>query len=537
MAKKSYPAIIIRVPNTINYDTVFSLIPDHTKDLTQYQIKKLQESLYLFLSYLYPSKSRKNKKWLKNQWKTISMTEFRKINRNFEKVVVNILTDNRYPVIDVDIFYVPKYKSREYRLKKEFQNRCKPIEITIESVISQNYLKNVTPKPILESNSSYDYLLNNYDKSIITIDSKVYAYISALEAALKKRLISRKKEVQEFYNKKIDAKITKLKNHVKNIEDGKFNAIVKKRNRRLYSEFCYCNKELRKFILINNSKVSEVDINACHLYALASILNKEFFISTEKPFSLKNINDDYFIRFNNSFKQSKYYAATVIDLMYQNKTKKEEDKSYVDKFKNSLLLYMMKHIENSTIDEFKALPFDNGLYENLDDILELQKGKNYVKKNVMLFLNMVHHRSKNLFVTKMDKEFPPVCNVINILNSLNKNKLNLAVMLQCVESYLLLEVGIMHLLDRIPNLKFITIHDAIIVEEQYAQEVRDLLAEVITHETGIPIGISITEPQNPIDEIEIIADKAANTIKKKCRCRKRETRKEFEINSGNLIKN
>lgn len=513
MRGKEYPEKVFRVPNTIDYDKLFSLIPDHKNDLTNKKHIKFKESIYLFLSYLYPSKSKSNRIFLNSQWKRISMQEFQDITRDFHKLVVDILTDERYPIIDVNKFFVPGVRSREYRLKKEFTKNCKPLDITIKSVISLNYINKTTPTPILKSNTTYDYLLNNYDKSIITIDHKVYDYISALETALKKKLISRKKAVQEFYDKKIDAKIKKLNNHVKNIEEGKFNAFINISNRRLYSELVYCNKELRKFILINNNQVSEVDINNSHLYVLASILHKEFFEETDKPFSLKNINDIYFGVFNDSFNKSDYYRETAIKYMYLNKTKKEEDKLNTDVFKNSLLLYMVKYLEINDIEDYKNLPFDKSLYEYLDaNFLNNKRGRNYIKKNVMFFLNMVEHRSKNSLVRSMSRRFPSVDKVIEIFNSYSRNGLNLAVMLQSIESYLLLEVGVLKLLSNFPELKFITVHDAIIVEEKYAQQVKDLLSESITKETGIRIGISITDSRILEKDIEEIAEKSALQI-------------------------
>lgn len=513
---KSYPTIEKTVPNTINYDQVFSLIPKYVVNPTEKRMRKIKESAYLFLSYVYPSQAYRKKHALNNNWKPILIKEFRDITRDLDKIVIDILTDETYPVLEVSKGYLVNHRPRSYRLLSEYAENCKPVKIVIQSVISENYLKKVTPKPVLQKDGSFNYLTSHYQKSIITIDPKVHQYISTLEEKLKQKLKTKNKKIQEFYNKKINAKIKKLKDHVKNIEDGKFNVVIHITNRRLYSELVYCNKELRKYILINNKKVAEVDFNASHLYTFASILNKEFFADTDNNFSLKNINKRYFEILNNGLKRSSYYPNIVLQDYAINKNIKDvSERLNVSRYDNSLLLFMLRNFDNKDIIEYRSLPFSKGMYESLDESLfHSERGREYVKKNVMFFLNMVNHRKNNPLVHTMSRCYPTVNEAIEILNGRVHDNWNLSTLLQCVESYLLLEVGITRLLEHIPDLNFVTVHDSIIVEEKYAQMVRDILVDAITAETGIPVGIGITYPTDPIDDIEKIVNKAVTQIKK-----------------------
>lgn len=510
---KEYPTITITVPDNIDYEKLFEKIPFHLDNPTEKKIKKVRESIYLFLSYLYPTKKYDRRYQANSYWKPILMEDFRYITRYLEVIVINILSDPEYPIIDINPSYIPKSKPKSYRLRFEFWYKgCPPKIINITSVISQNYLEKVIPKPMdyndNNKNSSFEYLFNAYKNDVLSLDPKVHFFIQEYQKHLKSKLSTIKSPIKKkCFEFKIDGKLNKLRNHVKNIEEGNFNAIIKKNNRRLYSELTYCNKEIRKYLKINNNDVCEVDIKNSHLYILASMLNKDFILTNDKNFSLFRIDNKIYNSFNSNHSISnKLLKFNLFKNHYLiNNNIKHND--------YTMLLYMSRIFDNVDVKSFQNLPFEKGIYHHLNNSLyQGQQNIPYIKKNVMFFLNMKKFRNHNDLVCRMRSQFPTVDETVKIYNGYNKDNKNLSVLLQRVESYLLLEVGVKNVLSKYSDIKFLSVHDSIVVEKKFGEEVKSMLENSITEVTGIPIGLDIKPTHDPLDSMDEIVDDAWSKI-------------------------
>ena len=297
--------------------------------------------------------------------------------------------------------FQPNKYCKSYRLKLDFcYDGCPPRIVTVQSCISQNYWKKVTAQPLyfdganVVNNEGFDYLTNQYDASIITIDDDVDMFLMRYKQLLDSKLgnlYNTDKKV--WLINKCQKKIERLTSQVLKIRSGNFSPFVNKNNGRLYSATNFCDEIIRQFIKINGSKnLVEIDISNSHLYMLASILDKKFIYNKEESFTLFKLKPNYFNLLNNNLKDSRFNRKIIYNQVYNN------SKS-ISSYNNSMLLYMLGIFDNKDIEEYRSLPFSEGVYEFLDQTLfNGEKGRGYVKSSVMMFLNLKDHRDRITFI-------------------------------------------------------------------------------------------------------------------------------------------
>ncbi|GAA4149519.1 hypothetical protein GCM10022217_01530 [Chryseobacterium ginsenosidimutans] len=347
-----------------------------------------------------------------------------------------------------------------------------------------------------ETGIDREYLFSQYEKDIITIDNRVDDYINAIELELLKRLS--KKTAKPYYQsleKSLKDKILSMRRNVIQIKNGEFEPTFQKRNNRLYSVLTSCKREIRKFIKIKNNKVSEIDISNSHLYILSNILDKSFYLN-KNNLSLFNIDSNLYNKINKNFNRTRYYLQLIKKFKFNNQLLYEHKSSYIPYICGTFL-------NKEDIGEFRSLPFNNNIYDHLNELIfNGEKDRNFIKRNVMSYLNLKRHRENNTFIRKMKERFPSVNGIIEMINEIDESRGWMSILLQRFESYLLLDVGIRKLLQEMPDLNFFTVHDSIVIEQTKAIEVRNSLAEIIRETTGTPIGLVIKPTTDPFDRIE-----------------------------------
>ena len=126
---------------------------------------------------------------------------------------------------------------------------------------------------------------------------------------------------------------------------------------------------------------------------LCTILDKKFIYNKEESFTLFKLKPNYFNLLNNNLKDSRFNRKIIYNQVYNN------SKS-ISSYNNSMLLYMLGIFDNKDIEEYRSLPFSEGVYEFLDQTLfNGEKGRGYVKSSVMMFLNLKDHRDRITFIT------------------------------------------------------------------------------------------------------------------------------------------
>jgi len=514
---KYYEPVRLVIPESLNY----KLIWDKIKDLKHRDKKQVKDSIYLFLSFLYPSEIYLKKYESKNFYKNINSGEFDKLVRKRLTKVVDILSD----YIDVDSSYLSGSYSKSYRLKKEYLFSTTERFVTIQSTISQNYFdfRKKKEEEIKKLNNKYKYLIDQYDRSI-TIDKNVYQYVNELEVKLRENISV--KFPQQNLDRRIlegciDRKINMMRNYVEKINKGEFNPSMSISNHRLNSVLTLMKRELRNFLLIDGLPVSEIDIKNSHSYILGSILNKDFF-SSDNEFSFVSIYKDLFDKLNNTGIDNKYFNSFLNNKNLYNclLSSINYNSSSINKYnKEEFSLYSIMWCtfqSSNDIKRYQNLPFQNGIYDYINnEFFEGEKKTESIKKSIMNFHNLKKHRNSDFLIKEMIKRYPSVNTTIEQINGLDNRKGYMSLLLQRVESFLLLNVGSKKLLSEIPNIKFFTVHDSIVVQSQQSEKVMNIVSSAISELTGIEIGMKIknTDPfANINDTVREIWDKTLKDL-------------------------
>jgi hypothetical protein len=158
------------------------------------------------------------------------------------------------------------------------------------------------------------------------------------------------------------------------------------------------------------------------------------------------------------------------------------------------------------IQSYRSLPFEEGFYPHLNNTFlngdfETQK----VKDNVMLLLNLQNLRTRNhiSLIQNFKSYFPNINLFIESLNNFKKLKSTIAILMQRSESYLFLRIGCKAVNERLPDVPYLTIHDSILIEEQYCEVVTPILKESLNSITGIEPGVSVKVIQDPMTTLDV----------------------------------
>lgn len=488
----------IKIPANIDYDQLFSKIEG--KEIYK---KELIDATYVVLSFLYPSKDYIKATSGFEGFRSINNEEMNKIIRNRFGVVKRLLMDvNSHPtgaILIENTKYQPGIKSMSYKLNDELFSNPGEKWVVLGSNAEKRLLRYEQDgiSKLEDFKLSYKFLLDQYESNI-TIDSEAMDYVSNLKSLLLEKVDKFDGDKDEM-TKRVNDIIKEMKSKIRSIEKKKFKTSVSMNNHRLNSVITNLNRELRYYLRINGNRLVEVDIKSSQPYVLGSILTDRFFSGdTSIDYSLNIIypqlyNQLSYIRSN----PTSGISSLIEKSLYNNK-------------EGFPMYFMSGGLDNcQEIQSYRNLPFKDGFYSHfnssyLNGDFETQK----VKDDIMLVLNLkeLEKRKHIELIQQFKIQFPNINSFIESLNSFKNFKAAIAILLQRSESYLFLRVGCKAVNEQLPNVPFLTIHDSILIEEQYSESTKRILEESITNRTQLEVGLSIKKPKNPIEIINEIAE-------------------------------
>lgn len=233
---------------------------------------------------------------------------------------------------------------------------------------------------------------------------------------------------------------------------------------RLHSNFTNTSKALRKYLSINsnntNNKLIQIDVNASVyrlLYYLFSTNTNKVSNYLNKSYIDINIAN-HIMLVKNSIK------VKTEEIKYFEHLLKEED--FYNSIKEELLgsEYVGRYKERKTFkkDLLSMLMSPNGMYEELESIFE--------------------------------KRFPSIFSFIRAIKSNNnmeqEHKMMSYILFQ-LEASVMIDLVAMGLINHKNQIKFITIHDCIMVEETYKEFVIELIKNTYKLHLGMDVKLTI----------------------------------------------
>ena len=497
----------IRIPSNIDYDQLFFKIEG--KDTYK---KELIDAIYVVLSFLYPSKDYIKATNGFEGFKSINNDEINKIIRNrFGKVKRLLMDVNSHPsgaILMEKPNYQPGIKSMGYKLNDELFSDPGERWVVLGSNAEKRLFKFEQEgiKKYEDFKLSYKFLLDRYESNI-TIDSEAMDYVSNLKSLLLEKVDKFDGDKEEMV-KRINNMIRGMNSKIRSIEKKKFKTSVSMNNHRLNSVITNLNRELRYYLKINGNRLVEVDMKSSQPYVLGSILTNDFFTeSTRIDYRLSSIYPQLYSQLN-------YISSNPTSGI----TSKIEKSIYNNKEGFPLHFMSGGMYSCPEIQSYRNLPFKEGFYSHLNmTFFNRDFGTQKVKDDIMLVLNLkeLEKRKHIELIQQFKIHYPNINSFIESVNSLNAFKSAVAILLQRSESYLFLLVGCKAVNEQLPNVPFLTIHDSILIEEQYSETTKRILEESITNSTQLEAGMSIKTPNNPIENINEIAESEWIELKNK----------------------
>ncbi len=375
------------------------------------------------------------------------------------------LLDNR--VITIVSGYIPGEHCRSYMLNDHYFGIPEWYEIK-NYILSKNLKK---LKKQENTGSQYPYLQKWFNK--LTLDIEQADVTTNLSFELKKAC----PEYQEvtFGTNRIknpDRQYYHSKMVIEYFKTGEHPFYIDKKGNRAHTILTRSNKNIRHFITCKGKNLVSVDLKNSQPYLLLCLANPLMFQKNKKKDGK-----------HTQTQPRTHYTISIPDIS--------------PNYLSSIILGLSSEILYSIeFQEYKKLVSSGDIYEFFEDKIdidpnELKKGiskRDIVKHRMMLCLYSKNGGYSGGMKTAFKKHFPKLYALICKLKAKKHN--TLALLLQRIESYLILDVICTRISVEKPDLPIFTIHDCIVTTIGNEQYVSNIVKEEMEKAVGVPPRVS-----------------------------------------------
>jgi len=521
------------VPSNIDYDKIKSMLQVEEKKMSV-----AMESIYIFLSFLYPSKKYISQYEKSGYFKKINSRVMNRFSEDKFKSIKSVLLDDSAtehgPVICTDDKSIPKVKSCAYKLSDWLFTDPGYLEVEISKKL-QRRLKRWEDRLQEEREDfekSFENVRKGFDRSNLSIDDGIFKFLNNLQDRLNGRCPVEHLQSAKKY-------MDSMRAAVKRIKEGDYGFSINQNDHRVHSHITYIKRELRFFLRFGEEQLVELDIKSSQPYVLATMLNYHFFSEETDGYNLYTIDPRLHALFKNycsnsedrvneikslleSFMSSPntrdavllQYAMNNIYSKYNYYNLEDIDITKYSNLTNDILKkigvpYMsQKFWQSEDILSYKAFDFDKDIYQYLADEIGLER--NMVKKQFMLFLNHKDRKSRyHIPLIKFFQEnYPELSKVVETLLNAPYLQSPFSILLQRSESYLFLKHGC----NAIWDFPFVTIHDSVLCRQEHVPGIKYLIQSEMTRIGNIRPSLRVKPIQDPNNSIDQIADEIVSGI-------------------------
>ena len=438
---------VLYVPKNLNLKATIEKYPP---GFDNFKVEKL--ILIVHLINALPAKNRKlaNKAKKNKGFVSLSSKMLREQGIHNYNEYIQYLRDRS--IIERDKYFIRDKKTYGYRICKKYR---KPVRRVIVKTIKRKGAKQYLA---LHNTKKKNKFLKWFYTGQLTID-----FEGAVKYLENKYLSSDKTNKEDKINKFNYSIIT-----CSGIHHQDFYHTVDTTSQRVHTNLTNLPRDLKQFITYAGSMLVSVDVKNAQPFFSTAILKQEFY-SKDKEFSLGRI-----IKTNTNNK-AKTSEAT------KQRMKRQANKL----FPTITLLNSLKQTETQNIKEYIGLVTSGELYERY--MLKYKKlwGKdiprNIAKKKFIkqLYSRPKHYKNERQTFKLM---FPAVHKVFSTLSGEYHNAL--AILLQRIESFLMIEKVCKRISKERPDLPIFTIHDNIVTTEGNEYYVEQVIKDVLKEYTG-----------------------------------------------------
>lgn len=469
------------IPANLDIDKLFK---EHAEYLKHNHINK--PKMLFILDALVKSRALNRKKMNKQDtvYTPLWATMLDEVVHNYNKYLSFLVTEG---ILITDWFFLIGKKCRGYAFGEPY-DVADLVEYTETNHMLLKAIDRQKNKYDAETNENmkgFEHLAEAWTSGKLSIDlANALEWIEADKQHKLSKLQTRKhwkrtiKKTKNAISTAID-----FKNIVNNINDKNYNYRILGDGRRFYSNISNLKKGLRPFLSYDGKPLVEVDIKNSQPYLVIALFEKSFWANEENEKTARLRLKDISSKLYNKVSKKKDIYCRIITLL---KTLEDEPKVDLVKFKNLVL---------------------SGLfYEYILEVFQPLYGSRFskrsplVKKEVLrIFYSETKLHETDPFYAPcltFKAHFPTVYELFTLIKEVQHNLLPL--ILQRIESFLVLEQACKKLCGIHPGIAPFTIHDSILVVEEYKTSVEDMLRSELKHWIGYPPRLG-TECKQVID--------------------------------------
>lgn len=512
----------LKVPNNnIDYKALFAQV-DEMKFKRSDKIANVKNSIIILLNMIQYPEHRRIKE-LKNNYYTIlancEMVEIFSVEGWY--LVKGLLVNNN--IIESDGQYENGVVPMGYKLViTKLGPDSKYLKLEEIGSVYKNYVKFLASLGMQTETNNVNHLLDEFNGLTLTLDPSVFDFVRLYRDKLIDRFINNEEDELCYYL--IHHRVGEYLSMINDFNNKKYNPFISLSNNRFYSLINTCKKELRYYIRNGLNRFNEYDLKASYNYVLATMLNDRYF--------------------NYMYTNTNGYNISSIFNKLSNKL------FNIYKSNNNITYMSSTYFENEDIARYRELPFEDGIYEYVLNVIALDpdfekysiQTREFIKDQFKLYFNhddsqirkgeyikrgLVindHQKSKiddnslskpaGLFIVQfMNKYFPSVNRIVNELIYKKNIRSPLSILLQRSEAYLVQQVVAKKIKELYPDQLIFCVHDSLLIEEGLCQpeKIVKLFKDTLEEFTGVRPGVS-NKSIDPISIIDSIVEEDYNEI-------------------------
>lgn len=284
------------------------------------------------------------------------------------------------------------------------------------------------------------------------------------------------------------------------LQEGSYGCLISDNGKRFHSVLTNMRSVLRNFLTYNGEPLVSIDLKNSQPYLISLLLRPSFWDSQKIKKAKKNKNEREFVYKKPKFVYKKPKKAKVLQSSISNRSSTNQLVSpqlHIDllaihkSVSYFMLLEIKKTLVNTRFDTYIEKVQNGVLYEYLQTLFEAEgipvTDRKILKSAVFQvlftpnqFIGQKEAAPKRLF----RKHFPEVYAVLNAIKKKQSNLLPL--LLQEIESYIMLEVVAKKMRKLHPKVPLFTIHDSIVTTAANQLLVEQVMREAFTDYVGVP---------------------------------------------------
>ena len=334
--------------------------------------------------------------------------------------------------------------------------------------------------------SKIRYITKWFDPKRLRVDRQVaHSFIEFYRMHLLKLIPKKlpKKRTREEIVSRINLRVNAMISTVTSLENGEMNLTKTGIDNRLHSIVSNTKKELRGLFKFDDKEMVSVDLKASQPYLFNVLLNP------------KNWKKNGLIH--------RLYPELFEDLQQPNFKKRLKSILMFGTFSKG------SAAKKSNYKGFNSVAWSSDFYQEIinkaktDGYKEVFSDRSSTKaKLIRIFFDGGLYLQKELAFKLFSKWFPLESDLILLIKEAGREAIHqsskdkgvgyLPILLQRVESYLILERVCKRISELHPTVPLIPVHDCIMTTKVYADKVALIMKEVLTEETGIEPGLTIS---------------------------------------------